>query len=406
MATIKNVQGTPLFGSPIIATVTPAPYNSKWSFHHIVLVVHAVLVDGEETEFSTLSFSTPVETKKVGSSHTNLDTTFDISTALQAVAEKYEYSAKQPNGSTSVKYPYVKFFLTAYDDYIYNGSSEQTPEVRWPDAVPIYPKQTEMTDEEPTPEYVDTFCYAVAGAFSEYERLTAGSTSRGTHKMTRKPATIPEIVFAGSSLVRPAMFDYSLQTDYSTDTDDNQLPDTFVDVHPTNGPKSLFLSTGSVVGPKTLGSGADAIDVYVTQKPVNGYEIRFVNSLGCLESVHIKTLRTSQVKIVSDKNVVTAEETFNKPSHLLLAKNDDYETWKMTTGALDMAWAAWYVHEFIMAQKMWIKTILGNTERWIPCNVLASEKVNVLDETKKDLLEIQFDLQLDMTGSVLEALTV
>ena len=399
MAVITSVLGSPLIGSPIMATVQPADYHAEWSFHHIMLRVYAELIFPEgsseglsDAEYTEFDFSTPVETKVNDGSTITLPHEFDISSALQAVADKYEYKVTPPN-----QYPYVKFYIEAWDDYIYAGSSGHTEIMRWPEKVDIYPSGVKQTK--------DTFCYAVQGAFTDFERMTCSNVYRSTGRMTRKPTTQLEVVYEGMAIVRPNVFNRALITDYVTDTDEEVLPDTLVEAIP-DGPTSVVypvvLSAGTTEGEvKTYGEGDNAFSVYAMPMEDDVYEIRFINGLGCMESVHVKTLRAASVNPETEKHVMGRSEKFNNLSRMMMRKSDAPEVWKMTSGPLDEAWQAWYAHEFLMSESMWIK--VGTV--WVPCNVSA-EKVSLIDRSKAGTLEVEFELQLDMNGSALAAIAV
>jgi len=43
---------------------------------------------------------------------------------------------------------------------------------------------------------------------------------------------------------------------------------------------------------------------------------------------------------------------------------------------------------------------------WVPCHVLPDETVTLVNRQKADLMEVQFTLQLDITGSPMSALQV
>ena len=482
MADILSVLGSPLIGSPIMATVQPADYNAEWSFHHIALKVYAALIFPEgssegmsDAEYTEFDFSTPVETKVNNGSTITLPHEFDISSALQAVADKYEYKVTPPN-----QYPYVKFYIEAWDDYIYAGSSGQTEIKRWPEKVDIYPSGVKQTK--------DTFCYAVQGVFTDYERMTCPNVYRSTGRMTRKPTTQLEVVYASQvdgvavavvetssnlpsvslynvgdvaivtndeyplyivalnyneekqwisssakkgekyqengneneiwvfngsgwnkedtvKIVRPNIFNRALITDYATDTDNDSIPDTLVEAIP-DGPTSVVypvvLSAGTTEGEvKTYGEGDNAFSVYATPMEDDVYEIRFINGLGCMESVHVKTLRAASFNPETEKHVMGKREKFNSLSRMMMRKSDAPEVWKMTSGPLDEAWQAWYAHEFLMSESMWIK--VGTV--WVPCNVSA-EKVSLIDRSKAGTLEVEFELQLDLNGSALAAIAI
>ena len=85
--TIAIISGSPLIGSPIVYRVTPASYDADRTFHRIMVRVYAALET--DADYTTFDFSTPVEVKPSGASYATQPSDFDISSALQAVADKY-----------------------------------------------------------------------------------------------------------------------------------------------------------------------------------------------------------------------------------------------------------------------------------------------------------------------------
>ena len=98
--------GSPLIGSPIVYNVVPSTHQSTYTFHRTILTVYAGLET--DTDYTAFEFSSPV----IG----NAAIPFDISSALRAVADKYQYSPTPPT-----RYPYIKFRLVARDEWMSQG---------------------------------------------------------------------------------------------------------------------------------------------------------------------------------------------------------------------------------------------------------------------------------------------
>ena len=369
---ISLISGSPLIGNPIVYNVTPEIYAANRTFHRIIVRVYAKLETDDDC--TTFDFSTPVETKPSGLSYNTQPSQFDISSALRAVADKYEYTPEPPE-----RYPYIKFRIEAWDEWMINGDIyPQQNIVAWP-SLPVGNNQF--------------YGYAFMGAFNDIERMNAQVDQYNveyldTSVMSRKPTSSPEVVFASNEFVYPSQFTRSiLDTDHMSDGASPQ----FVGGAPAGGPRSLIYT------PRTEGAAIiGGHNIYAIDRPNNGYEIRFVNGLGCVESVHATSLTKKESNIHTEKYTIARQETLKKFSRAITVKTEDYETWTLSSGPLDEAWVSWYVHEFLMAQVMWIK--VGDT--WIPCHVLPEETTTMRDTEKASMMSVQFRLQMDINGSV------
>ena len=141
-------------------------------------------------------------------------------------------------------------------------------------------------------------------------------------------------------------------------------------------------------------------NIYVIDRPANGHELRFINGLGCLESVHVTAFAKKEANIHTEKHTVAKRETLKKFSRAITVKTEDYETWTLSSGPLDEDWVSWYVHEFLMAQVMWIAIVRNSTTTWLPCHVLPEETTILRDEEKASMMSVVFRVQLDINGAV------
>ena len=237
------------------------------------------------------------------------------------------------------------------------------------------------------------YAYAFMGSWTDMERMKASVDGQGveylnTSVMSRKPTSSPEVVFASNEFIYPAEFNRSiLDIDHMSD----DATPVFVSGAPTDGPKSLsYIPIGE--GAITVGGHT----LYAINSPTgNGYLLRFINGMGCMESLHVTSMVKREVPITTDKHTVAKQETLKKFSRSVVRKSNDRETWYLTSGALDDKWASWYVHEFLMSEQLWIK--LGTL--WIPCHVVPEETTVLEDRTKAQPYEVQFKLEMDINGS-------
>ena len=382
MATFPQnpIQGSPLIGSPISVIVTPATHQQSWTFHRVMLRVWAALVvpdandpnSPSDTGYTEMMFSQPVAS--------NDAIQINIESALQAVCDRYQPAAVPPTQNA-----YVKFRLVAWDEWMVDGQEHRSSN----DAMLPGTVGTEIC-----------YFYALQGAFSDFERLVNGSDNRADISYwTRKPQSVPEVVFCGEQYVRPIDFTAQLSFDHASE----DVPPQFINGAPVGGPKSVAHNVGTTEGALVLGGAS----VYAIKKPQDGYVVRFINGLGCLESLHVRTLPKKTVPINTEKYVISRQETFGKFSRGLAVKSGNREEWRMSSGPLDEAWASWYLHEFLPAESCWVKaTAPNNSVVWLPVHVIPEETMTLVDRTKTDPYEIQFTLQMDIEGSPMSALSI
>lgn len=331
--------GSPLIGSPIVYGVTAASLANldTVTFHRVKLKVTAGLQGGDFREFV---MSSPVEDGE--------RIMIDISSALRAVADEYEYTAEPP-----VNYPYITFSLEACDEYMQNGEIHENVGVTKNDGG-----------------------RALMGGYSDLDRILSGG-SKSTSAFSRKPTSSPEIVCEGEEVVCP-------QDMVSTIGNITRGPSSIV--------KKIVIDSDNPVGIRSvLGRDIFAMERYSSDR----YEFRFVNSLGCLESIGVYSLRSTKVNVSKEEYSRSVSETFGKFSRGYITKANDYETWSMSSGPLTEDWQQWFLHEFLMAKFVWVK-ISGH---WIPCHILPDDTVSGIDRTNASMLTVSFSVRLDINSS-------
>lgn len=262
----------------------------------------------------------------------NEDVYFDISSAFRAMADQYEYT---PAGMDS--YPYWTLVADAYDDYLLNGVEHRG----------------ENQDHS-----VDGGHFYV-GKLTDRERLTGERPAI----YSRKP-TSAEVCFVNNDHLQAGTFG----------------------------------ATPSVAK-QTVAAGMATINgthkIYGIPRPADGFELRFINSLGVHENVFITCLRQSEVNIKGDFHTKAVQETLTKFSRGVNIKQNDYEQWKMSSGPLDRAWQQWWLHELLMARWAWLEV----DSKWMPVHIVPEETTVGVDRAKGNLLEVQFTLRFDINGS-------
>ncbi len=369
MATnISFISGSPLIGCPMIYGVTPNAHQQQYTFHRVTLEVYARLIvpGGGTSDASDAKFTfSQAYDSNMASGGAVL---FDISSALRAVADRYNYAATPP-----AQYPYVKFRLRASDDWMIDGQLYEGQDVV------IYPGSSATNH---------FYSYAFIGAFSDAERLAAASeTSAVLGELSGKPLNQPEVVHQGVPFVYPLTFNRALLSDHMS-TDATPV---FVSEAPANGPASAVV-TPATLGAQTIGTHA----VYVVPKPANSVALRFINSKGVMESVHLNCVAGRQVSITTEKFAVARAETFKQFSRLATRKQNNYETWTLNSGALTEQWAEWMVHQLLMASNCWLE----HGGQWYACHLLPAQTTTLRQADKAGMLQVELQVQIDLNGAL------
>lgn len=343
-AYLKLVEGSIFNGNPITFAVTPLKIEgSTPSFHRMVFEVKCGISGGN---YETIRLTEPVLAED------GTAVTVDISSALRSFRDSYKYS---PEPGIM---PVVKFNVSAYDEYMVNGNTDQSPSISY------------LPDNEVK--------QTIFGGFSDYDRLTAESEAMPVSRMTRKPTTSPQLACVGETIIY--VDPYSPAVDLLTPTWD--APEA-----------KAFTITNE--GQQTIG------DIRVFAMPqseaVLRTEFRFINSFGVLESISVPRVYSKKLGITATSYTVTRRETLRSFSRSVTRKQDDREGWNFQTDPLDEAWLAWYLHEFLMSEHTWIN-ING---KFLPCTIIAEEEITFQDETKQEMHSVSFKAKLDFCGSTI-----
>lgn len=307
------------------------------TFHRVRLKVTVgdggSVIPASDAEFE---FSTPVSNGDVA--------WFDISSAFRAFADAY---SPMP---TTYTYPHLAANLNACDDYMIDGVS--------------YENMSPSATVQVTGKYL--------GALTDRER-GAGISNQWSEpaRYSRKPTSSPEICFTGAQHLHPA----------PTVSSQTPQPPSVSTLPVEDGAQTLY----------------DGMNIYGIATPPHGHEIRFINLLGVHENIFVSGLPSKEVNIATDKYVIARQETLTRFSRGLAVKQNDYETWTLSSGPLDEQWASWYIHEFLMARWMWIDI----NDMWVPCHVLPEETTTLVSHAEAKMIEVQFKLQMDINGSPL-----
>lgn len=278
----------------------------------------------------------------------------------------YEFSTPVTANAT-VLFDIASAFISAYDGYSYTS---EIPVGGYPTyTATVYVAEDYMVDgvlHEGTYSQNTVTVKACPGLLTDLERLTGTRPSY----YGRKPTSSPEVCFTGSKHLIPGALVTGI-----TPTDPACTEITV--------PAGASVPSGSPLG------------IYGITAPADGYEIRFINSLGVHENVFVTCLRTAEVDIHTDKYAIAQQETVGNFSRTIARKSNDRERWKMTSGPLNEQWQQWYLHEFLMADHVWIK--VGSN--YLPVHILPEETVKGIDRTKPDMLTVDFTIEFDINGN-------
>ena len=341
-AYLKLVEGSIFNGNPITFAVTPLKIEgSTPSFHRMVFEVKCGMSGGN---YETIRLTEPVLAED------GTAVTVDISSALRSFRDSYKYS---PEPGVM---PVVKFNVSAYDEYMVNGNTDQSPSISYLAGDEV--KQT------------------IFGGFSDYDRLTAASEAMPVSRMTRKPTTTPQLACVGETIIY--VDPYSPAIDFTTES--------------WNAPEAKAF-TITKEGQQVIGD----INVYAMPQTEaeRRTEFRFINSFGVLESVSVPRVYSKKLGITINNYAVTQKETLRVFSRAATRKSGNQEEWNFQTDPLDEEWLAWYLHEFLMSEHTWIN-ING---KFLPCTIIADEEITFQDETKQEMHSVSFAAKLDFRGS-------
>lgn len=339
---VTLTSGSVLAGNPITFRIQPNVLPNSPSFHRVIIEVKCGMSGGN---FETIKLTAPVAIE-------GNDVEIDISSAIRVPLDAYEYS------SDATTYPLCKWQLRVYDEYMDSDGVVHTQQGEL-----YFPSK-------------DNYYCCIAGAFSDYERLTSNG-SKDVVKMSRKPTSSPQMTCVGET--------FAYTPAYTT-------PQSLVNSDTLERPASK-IATIEAEGEQTI----DGHVLFVLPATERQYRqtFRFINSLGVLESVNVPRVYSKNFAAESTPYVVSKLETFDSFSRSSVKKMNNKESWSFATDPLDEEWQQWYLHEFLMSEHVWIEI----KDRWIPCTVSFDDDITFCDTTKSDAHVVSFTVQLDINGS-------
>lgn len=342
----KNItltSGSILAGNPVTFKVKPETLSKSPSFHRVIVEVKAGLEHGD---YQTVKLSVPVTTE-------GNDVEFDIASALRVPLDAFEYSAD------TEEFPWVQWNVTCYDEYMDSNGDVHTEQGK------VYFPSS------------DTYYRAIAGAFTDLERMLSPSGTKNVKGLSRKPSSAPHLVAVGEQFTYAQPY-----SEEQTIAGSGSLP------HPTSATKNVEKE-----GSQQL--GYQQVYALPASEAKTRCEFRFVNSFGVMESISVPHVYQKTFSSTSTAYAKAVQETFGKFSRSAVRKVNNKESWLFTSDPLNEDWLHWYLHEFLMSEHVWIK--IGG--HWIFCVVSVDEELTFYDSTQGQMFYVGFTATLDINGS-------
>lgn len=343
---INLTSGSVFAGNPITFTITPS-VATKPSFHRVIVEVH---FDDGTGSYETNKLTIPVTTE-------GRDVSLDISSAIRIPLDSYEYTAPPAT------YPVVSWYVKAYDEYMDSNGEVHTNvgEVYYPQK-PVSGGSTNLR--------------CIAGAFSDIERLKSGVTKAVT-LLSCKPTDTHEIAVVGESFVYPVS--YSVGQNLAT---------------------SSSLTAPASREQAITKEGAQSIQghpIYAlsSSEAEDRTTFRFINRFGCLESISVPKSYSQKMSVESTQYTKSIQETFNQFSRAAIKKQNDRESWLYQSDPLTENWLQWYLHEFLMSERVWLKI----QDVWLPCTIALEDEITIKDKTSKNMHSVSFTAKLGINGN-------
>lgn len=334
---LKLNSGGAFAKSPIIYEVTAQSLTGDITFHLVKMKVTATI--SNEPTATDYEMEQNSDSGEVHS--------FNISSALSALIDNYEFTAVPP-----AEYPYIQFHISVWDEYMKDGQLFNNVGI-----------------------INDNGGCALFGAFSDYERYTSGLTRTITN-MSSKPTSTPEILEAGETFIKPKTLAGATLLNITAGPQSVQYPITI----DTNNPEGMRV--------------IDGVNVYVRNPSIDRYQFRFINRFGVMESIAVNSLVSIQTAITSTKSTLAQLNVFNDVARGMIRKSNDIEEWKLSSGPVDKNWQQWFIHEFMMSSWVWIYY----RDTWVRCHVKPGENVSGYNGYDGNPLTADFSIELDITG--------
>lgn len=121
----------------------------------------------------------------------------------------------------------------------------------------------------------------------------------------------------------------------------------------------------------------------------------FVNRRGAVETCSALTKESMDISIDVDSYNRIERPSFIPSRSLFSVATGGRRSWEMSSGYTDRAWAEWWVQEFLMAQRHWMRI----DDKFVPVIVEPSKKnIGIYDKAKQDMPHVDFTVTLALEG--------
>jgi hypothetical protein len=336
--------GSPLLGSPVYFRLTVVARSGVTFQRAKLKATVKTFLPGDEyyDDEQAFEFSEPITSDGY--------IYIDVSSALRAMSDAYEYTPHTEAGTQS--YPYFLLNASAWDEYMENG---------------VF-KTTESSALSPVTPF-----YFFLGAFTDFERVQS-SDARGVTTLTRKPAN-GEVVPADAPLyIYPLSFTYTADDWFS-------------------GTSHAAPTTTAVVVPGLL-NNIPGRTVWQANIPDEYVAFQFVNGYGVIESAYAFTLPDESVTKTVKEYTISTPMRFNKINRNIVRKSGSRHVFKMSSGPVTEEWQQWWLEEFLNTEQCW----MYHKGSWLPVSIVPDEETSAISRSKEDLPEVQFTVKLNIEG--------
>ena len=171
----------------------------------------------------------------------------------------------------------------------------------------------------------------------------------------------------------------------------------WVDVS-ANGTTSIFYPADVLPQPDDtpgIQAGWDGHAPLVLRDSIKYVDFLFVNRRGAVETCSAQMLPSMNINVDSKQYSKTGRPSFQPKMSIMDIASGGRRSWSMSSGFITREWAEWWVLEFLMAKKRWM---LYNG-RFVPVTVDPAKKnTNIYDRTKQQMPSVEFTVTLALEG--------
>lgn len=370
--------------SPVVIDITglewPTEPASPINVVHLEVLYPA---PSDSSDSSDSSSSEEEESRVVGEFRADTggasSISFDISSALRAIWSGYDYDDELAkanaalSGTTSRTHsrPMRKYGLRVYTEYI------------------------DSTDGAWTQSEPKTFTggQCILGGFTEMER--AAITDPTKRDVSALENTNPR---NGDASTKPRSTPELVGKDSITSWGDVNASATVSKFYPAPTNQNLPAVTGSSddSNPNAQWTGHAPL---VLRDSVPYTDFLFVNRRGAVETCSARMLESLGINVKSQTYSRTGAPSFVPKRSMMSVATGGRRSWPMSSGYQTEEWATWWVMEFLLAKRIWMRCQVGGVSKFMPVTVSPSkENIVIYDKTKQEMPSVEFTVTLALEG--------